>query len=251
MHPLAIVIFLILFAISLPAKADETQWSYRFSPYLWFADIEGEINALTRPTNADFYLSKSEPSVNSDVSAVMMFFEAKRGRHGLLLDLLYIENKSDITFPQFQEVKINSTSKATVTSVSYVFQFYDSERTNVDLTLGLRYWDINSDVKFTDNTNTFSSQQLSNSESWVDPLIGVKAKTSLGASRFYLVGWLGVGAKGGADHFYDTSVNIGYQWNESIGTLIGYRQFGVDYEDGLFKYDIEQSGWVLGLTWGF
>jgi len=251
MHPLGIVIFVILFAISLSAKADETQWSYRFSPYLWFADIEGEINALTRPSNADFYLSRFEPSVNSDVSAVMMFFEANRGRHGLLLDLLYIENESDITFPQFQEVKINSTSKATVTSVSYVFQLYGSEKTNVDLTLGLRYWDINSDVKFTDNSNAFSTQQLTNSESWLDPLIGVKAKTSLGMSRFYLVGWFGGGAKGGADHFYDTSVNIGYQWNESIGTVIGYRQFGVDYEDGLFKYDIEQSGWVLGLTWGF
>jgi len=251
MHPLTVVIFLILSASAWSAKADETLWTYRFAPYLWFADIEGEIDTLTTPTDAGFYSSRSEHSVSSDVSAVMTFFEAKRGRHGLLLDLLYSDVKSDITFTQFQEVRVSTISKTTVASVSYVFQFYGHEKTNVDLILGLRYWDINSDVTFTDNTNAFSSQQLTNSESWVDPLIGVKAKTSLGYSRFYLVGWFKLGVEGGADHFYDTSVNIGYQWNESIGTVIGYRQFGVDYEDGLFKYDIEQSGWVLGLTWGF
>ncbi len=55
----------------------------------------------------------------------------------------------------------------------------------------------------------------------------------------------------GADHFYELSLNVGYQWSDAIGTALGYRMFDVDYEDDGFVYDVRQQGWQLGLTWAF
>jgi len=43
----------------------------------------------------------------------------------------------------------------------------------------------------------------------------------------------------------------GYQWSRSIGTVIGYLMFDLDYESKDFLYDAEQQGWLLNLKWKF
>jgi len=55
----------------------------------------------------------------------------------------------------------------------------------------------------------------------------------------------------GSDLYYEINANVGYQWNRSIGTAIGYRMFDVDYEDDGYVYDVKQQGWQIGLTWPF
>ena len=74
----------------------------------------------------------------------------------------------------------------------------------------------------------------------------------LGDTRFYVDGGVGLGGFGvGSDLFYDVNGAVGFQWNEAIGTTLGYRMFDVDYNDGGFVYDARQQGWQLGLTWAF
>ncbi len=97
-----------------------------------------------------------------------------------------------------------------------------------------------------------AGQTVRNTESWYDPLIGVKGRTRFGESKFFATGWAVAGGFGaGSENFYDASVNIGYQWNKSIGTTIGYRVFDVEYAEGSFLYDVKQSGWGLGLARSF
>ena len=87
----------------------------------------------------------------------------------------------------------------------------------------------------------------------MDPALGIKAVAPLGQSSFYFAG-AGAGAGGiggfgvGSDLAYELSATIGYQWNSSIGTALGYRMFDVDYEDDGYIYDLRQEGWQLGLT---
>ena len=65
-------------------------------------------------------------------------------------------------------------------------------------------------------------------------------------------GGAGLGGFGvGSDLFYEISANVGYQWNKSIGTALGYRMFDVDYEDDGYVYDVKQQGWQVGLRWAF
>jgi len=60
-------------------------------------------------------------------------------------------------------------------------------------------------------------------------------------------GNFGVGSK----MFYDLNLNLGYQWNDAIGTVIGYRWFDVERDESGFFYDVQQAGIGLGLAWSF
>jgi len=65
----------------------------------------------------------------------------------------------------------------------------------------------------------------------------------MGSSQFYVEGCAGLGGFGvGSDLFYEINANVGYQWNKSIGTALGYRMFDVDYEDDGYVYDVRQQG---------
>ena len=97
-----------------------------------------------------------------------------------------------------------------------------------------------------------SGTEITHTESWIDPVIGISGTSFLGDSRFYFNGAAGIGGFGlGSDFFFDISANMGYQWNKAIGTVIGYRLFDVDYNKDDFLYDVRQDGWLVGLTWAF
>ena len=122
----------------------------------------------------------------------------------------------------------------------------------MDIFGGIRYWKIDTTLEFEGGLGILSGQKVREAESWYDPLFGIKGSTPLSDSRFYLAGWFAVGGFDvGSDDFYDTSINIGYQWSDSIGTSLGYRVLDVKYDQNDFYYDVKQKGWALGLTWNF
>lgn len=129
---------------------------------------------------------------------------------------------------------------------------YNKEQIVADVFGGVRYWKVDTILEFSAGSGALGGLHIRNAESWVGPLIGIEGRTPLGNSNFYAVGWFAAGGFGvGSDNFYDVSANIGYQWNKSIGTTLGYRLFDVKYEEGTFFYDLKQEGWLLGLTWAF
>lgn len=81
----------------------------------------------------------------------------------------------------------------------------------MDVFGGLRYWDVDTKLAFASGLGALEGLSVQNSEFWVDPLVGIKARMRLGASRFFLAGFLGGGggASSGSDNFYDMSVTSG------------------------------------------
>ena len=80
----------------------------------------------------------------------------------------------------------------------------------------------------------------------IDPLVGAKGRFDL-TSRFYLTGWAMVGGFGvSSDFMWDAWGGIGYEFNDTFSTVIGYRGTGVDYENDGFEYDVIQQGPVIG-----
>jgi hypothetical protein len=182
----------------------------------------------------------------------MLLFEAKKQRHGVLVDLLYTDVQSTEDLIPAIGLTMKSISKTTILSTAYMYELYKKEQTIVDLFAGARYWNIDTELQFGGGAGVLNGKNIRNAESWVDPLIGIKARTPLGNSRFYAAGGVATGGFGaGSDSFYDITANVGYQWSEAIGTSLGYRLFDVKYENGSFLYDVKQEGWLLGLTWAF
>jgi len=103
-----------------------------------------------------------------------------------------------------------------------------------------------------DDAGDYNAANVNHSETWLDPLIGIKAKSIIYNSDFYLSGGLAVGGFSvGEDKFYDAAINLGYRWNDAISTTLGLRVYDLDYKSHDFEYDARQRGWVVGLTWEF
>jgi hypothetical protein len=252
-NPYPYGIFFVLLVCAGPVLADE-EWRFRLSPYIWFAGLKGDV-ATTPPLPAAPIDISSSDALSDSEASLMIILDAKKQRHGIYADLLYTDIDSDEELiPPPIDLNMTARSKTTIFTLAYQYEFYNQEQVVVDLLAGARYWNIDTELRFRGGLGILAGEKLSEEESWIDPLLGFKARAPLGDSQFYVTGGAGVGGFGvgsGSDLFYDISANVGYQWNKEIGTALGYRIFDVDYEDGDYIYDVKQEGWQVGLTWAF
>ena len=222
-------------------------WQFRLTPYLWFAGLKGDVATIPGVPSAPIDVSPSQ-AIEDTEAALMLMFDARRGRHGLFVDFIYTDVRSnDEVFPNLG-ISLRSVSKSTVLSGAYQYRMVDSDASSLDLMGGLRYWEVDSSLDFSGPAGISGR----NKEDWVDPFIGLKGYYHFGNSKFYTsygaaVGGFDVGSK----LFYDLNLNFGYQWTDSIGTVIGYRLFDVDYDHKGFLWDVEQAGFGIGLAWSF
>lgn len=79
-----------------------------------------------------------------------------------------------------------------------------------------------------------------------DGIVGLRGKYSL-TPHVYLTGW-GLLGGGGADIDWDVAMAIGYEINDRVSAIAGYRALGVDYNDDGFLFDAVQQGPILGLA---
>lgn len=219
-----------------------SEWGFRLSPYGWFAGFKGDVAGIPGfpPTYVD--ISPSDAFDDSEI-ALMAMFEGKKNGNGFLMDFMYSDTESEdaIAGP----ITLTSRTKTTIVSGAYLHELYNREQRVMDVFVGIRYWDIDSHL-------SLIGPGTGHSESWVDPMIGIKGRTALGGTDFYASAGAAMGGFSvNSDLFYDLNANLGYQWNDSIGTTIGYRLYDLDYENDGFVYDVRQQGWVIGLTWSF
>jgi len=241
-------VFLIgLAMLGMPAAVMADDWQFRLTPYLWFAGLEGDVTPVASLPSVPVDVSPSQAVKDTD-AGVMVMFDARRGHHGLYLDFIYTDVRSDEDIVPELDLSVRTVTKSTMFTAAYEYQVLAAERGGVDALLGARYWEVDSKLSLSGPLG-LSGQ---NKEDWIDPFVGAKGWTMFGASSFYFAGGAAIGGLGaGSDLFYEINANVGYRWTNSIGTSIGYRYFNVDYDHSSFKYDVEQQGWQVGLTWMF
>jgi len=246
---IAIFVALALFAPALASAAEDEAWKFRLSPYIWFAGIEGDVSPFKNLPSTPIDISASDALDDTDAS-FMVILDAKKGRHGILADVFYSDVQS--TEKLAPGLNLKSGTKTTMISVAYEYELFRNERGSIDGLAGARWWDIEADLTIKAPDTSLDRIKADNSESWVDPLLGLKGFTFLGESQFYL---FGSAVYGGFDinakSLYELSANLGYQWTEAIGTAIGFRRYDLDYDQNDFEYDVRQDGWRVGLTWAF
>jgi hypothetical protein len=247
-----IVIPVIIMMLMTPMWAQaEDGWNFKLSPYVWFAGVKGTVSTIPGAPAVPINVSSSD-ALSDTKASLMLLFEAKKQRHGVLIDLLYTDVQSTEDLIPAIGLTMKSISKTTILSTAYMYELYKKEQAIVDLFAGARYWKVDTELQFGGGLGVLNGRNIRNAESWADPLIGIKARAPLGNSRFYAAGGVAAGGFGaGSDSFYDINANVGYQWSEAIGTSLGYRLFDVKYENGSFLYDVKQEGWLLALTWAF
>ena len=236
--------------IQAPVYAANEDWQFELTPYLWFAGLKGEVATVPPLPAAPVDISPGDALQDTQTS-LMLLLTAMKNQQGVFFDFLYSDVESDEELiPAPISLNMTSRSKTTMTTLAYQYEAYRNKHAVLDILAGARYWSVNSKLTFSGGLGILAGTTVTHDESWVDPIIGFTGHTPLGNSSFYMSGGAGAGGFGvGSDNFYELNLNFGYQWNQAIGTSIGYRMFDIDYNEGDFLYDVRQEGWLLGLTW--
>lgn len=91
-------------------------------------------------------------------------------------------------------------------------------------------------------------EHVAASKSWVDPIIGFRARLNL-TEKLYLAARADIGGFGVAsDLTWNVFGAIGCQWTRRFSTELGWRALSIDYSDGGFVYDTVTSGLFLGMS---
>jgi hypothetical protein len=230
---------------SVTAQADD--WEYRLTPYLWFAGLDGNAATIPGLPAAPIKVTPSQ-ALEALEAGIMVMFDAKKGGNGLYMDFIYTDVRMDAKPIPALDLSLRAVTKSTLFTAAYERELVRDGETRLDAMAGARYWAVDSSLAFSGPLG-LSGQ---NKQTWVDPFIGIKGRSRLRGSNFYVAGGAAVGGFDvNSKLFYDLNLHVGYQWTDAIGTSVGYRFTDVNYDRHDFKWDVQQSGWQLGLTWAF
>jgi hypothetical protein len=172
-----------LFSVSMtallaaPVAAQGSGWSFALSPYLWAPGIESSVETRWGTVGVDM----STSDVLSDLDlAFMGAFEARNGRWGLIADLFYAELSQSRATPLgllFSRGRVETTAKAL--SGYAACRVSDNERLAFDALAGFRVTDLDVDLSL--SPGALPGQRFGVSETWVDPVIGGRARVGIGA----------------------------------------------------------------------
>ncbi len=221
-------------AVALPLQAEG--WKHEFAPYILAAGMDG--TAGVGNVSADVNVSFGDILSNLEFGA-MAAYHGSSGRYFVQVDGIYMKLAADKTGASgllFGDAEVEQTL------LEADFGYALTEQ--IGIFAGARYNSLDLDVSVTGPLNNIIS--ASQTESWVDPLLGVRGEVPLGekwsASLRGDIGGFGVGA----DFAWQALAALRWQTSERVGVIFAYRYLDVDYEDGsgssFFKYDVATSG---------
>lgn len=220
-----------------------SNWQVRAAMYGWGTALDGDVTLRgnTVPVDAEF----SDVFENLDF-ALMGALEVSNGKWSLLTDLFYAE----LSVGNAQGNRsFNSDLTQFIGNFAITRNLIDNGQTRLDIYAGARVNSIETDVNIqTAFIGIFSG---SASETWVDPIIGIRFQKEL-SEKFYVRAVGDVGGFGVASDFtWQALLGIGYHVGESSSVLLGYRGIGTDYQHGSFGYDVISHGVLLGFECKF
>jgi hypothetical protein len=205
--------------------------------------MKGDVATLPPAPSAAVDATFDDILGNLDI-AFMGIGEIRKGRVALLVDLIYVDLEDDASTPGpfFSGASLDSETFIGTVQVSY--RPIVGERGYLDLLAGARVWNVSTELDL--DAGLLAARKRDDSETWVDPVIGVQGHLEFGAG-FYLTAMGNVGGFGAAsDLTWDVFGGLGYQAVDWFAPVIGYRHLSVDYENGDFLFDVDMSGPVIG-----
>ncbi|HSC25643.1 MAG TPA: hypothetical protein VLD67_00125 [Vicinamibacterales bacterium] len=227
------------------AQAQQAQddWTVTIAPYLMGAGMNGTTGI--GPVESDVDLSASDIFKNLKFG-FMGYFEVKKGKWGAGADIIWMSLASETGDLVPIEVEADQGGFTLI---------------------GLRRLGAAADLRFGAVINTLRpaitigapiNVRRSRTETWVDPVVGVKLHTPDTGGRFGFALMADVGGFGvGSDIMVNLQPAVAIRVARSVGLAFGYRWIYIDYENEgdddqrRFLYDMMSSGPFVGLVFRF
>jgi hypothetical protein len=226
-----------------PVAASDSGWQVRAALYGWATALDGDIAIKGNEVPVDVEFGDIFDHLDF---AAMGMVEIGRGKWSFASDLFYAKlgaenSRRDINFDAQLDQFIGNFFLA--------YSVLDTGSTRFGVYAGARvnWMDTELDIDFPN----IADRSLSASESWVDPIIGIRFQQQLSDKFFFRA----VGDIGGfgiaSDLTWQAFAAIGYRVNDNGSLLLGYRGIGTDYSNDGFTYDVVAHGLLLGYEYTF
>lgn len=229
-----------------PKEADGKEWHFAFAPYLWFANMDGDVvtRGIPSEVNADF------SDIWDDLDfGFMANFELRGDRWGFIFNPIYLSLSDQGTFPQIP-------AELDVELDTLILEgFVDYQATpNLDVFAGARYTDIDGNV---DLTTPAITAAFGGSQSWTDPVLGARMRGDIGRNwAFHIRGDIG-GFGVESDLVLNGHVLVGRKFGhrQQYAVFLGYRALDYDFSEGSgtnrFEFDMTIKGPLVGAVFTF
>lgn len=219
----------------------DSGWNVRTAIYGWATAMDGDVTVrgFTAPVDVEFsdILDKID-------FAFMGVVEVGRGDWSFASDLFYAELGADNTRGA---TTFDVGMEQFIGNFVIVRNVVDDGTTRFDLYGGARVNYMSPDLTIA----PVPAINVSQSKTWVDPIIGVRVNRNLSEKMFMR----GVADMGGfgieSDFTWQAYVALGYRLCDKAALSIGYRGLGTDFTDGGFTYDVFSHGLLLGYEYSF
>ena len=227
-------------------SASDDEWHFVFSPYFWMAGLHGTTGTSDRAVQVDEKFSDIFDSLKFGFMGV---FEAHKGKLAVQTDVEFVSIEDERATPGPLFSSANAKIKMFVFTPEVAYRIYDKPDKGrfVQVLGGIRLWHLSTDLTF--NAGILPAVQIQNDKTWVDAIVGLRGKAALSEKVFFL-GRFDVG--GGSSKFtYQLFGGLGYNINQKVAFVGGYRVLDVNYDRNNFLYDMNQRGPILGVGFKF
>lgn len=236
--------------------AGDDRWQFNIAPYLWGAGLNGDVTIGRVEEEVDLNFI----DILKDFSfGGMLYAEARKPRYGIFTNMFFVRTKDDSSGTIDTDVK-SDTAQVALGGFYRVIDWQWGEGSNgrplklaVEPLAGVRWSYLRAEIELSGG-GAVDLPQADRSESFVDPIVGVRLGSGLSEDWLAFVtadvGGFGVGS----DYSWNVQGYVGYRMTMfGIPTelSLGYRALHQKYEDGDFEWDVTQHGPILGVTYNF
>jgi len=217
-------------------------WEFRLEPYVWASGMKGTTGVRNYTSDVD--VPFKDIFSHLDMAAALQF-EARNGQWGFVADAFYAKLSTSGSVPTPLDRSAEVGLKQFMGDLYSAYRFVDSSTGFIDVYAGIRdnYQSIDLSAR-----GPLHSLNVSGSENWIDPIIGLRGHWNIN-DKFFLAAQGDIGGFGaGADFAWSLQGTLGYNFTDKISTELGYRYYKTDYSNGGFKYDVPQYGMWLGVN---
>lgn len=250
-HTITVVVVIALVVASAApgtVVAQEKDWTFTLSPFLWATDLKGTVSIGQTEETADLSFGDILDSLKM---AAMADLRIEYGRVALQSNLVWAELQSDVAEGP---VKVDVEPTLWIIEVDGRYRLTEMW----ELLAGIRYYNlhVNLDVDL-EAEGGRTSFSASGDENWIDPTLGILFSYPFSERwSFKARGDLG-GFGVGSDLAWQLWGLLDYRLGKSMrhSVVVGWRHLDWDYTTGSgderFAFDAYMTGPVLGLRFRF
>lgn len=230
-----------------PIAPITNEWKFSLTPYAWLPGISTEAPFVDQNSSSDITAGDVLKHLSG---AGMISGQARYGKWGLLADVAHAELTDEhVRGPDVISALSTATIKLTTFTGAVSYNVLHEPQLSIDTLVGVRT--VNVKVDWRIDFGNIDDRSLSKKARATDPIIGIKGRSRIQATDWYIPFYFDMGGQSGkTDMTWQALIGIGkaYPWGD---VMLGYRALYYDMKAGEPLQKTKLGGFSFGVGFNF